>query len=338
MHCAAITHVSVGTPQLWIGFTLFVLAMLAIDLGVFHRKAHAVGVREAFGWSVFWIALSLVFNGLVWFWFGPEKGKEFLAGYVTEKALSVDNIFVFLVILSYFSVPDAYRHRVLYYGILGALVLRAVFILVGASLLATFHWMIYVFGVLLVITAWKLLTQQEAEFQPERSPAFRLFRRFIPSVSEYRGARFVVREGGRWFATPLLLVLVTIEGADVMFAIDSIPAIFGLTDDPFIVYTSNIFAILGLRALFFLLAGLLGRIYYLKLGLALVLGFVGVKMLISEKYVISIGVSLAIITFVLSATVLASFVRLRFFPAAADRQDLDAPAAELKREQPPGQA
>ncbi len=338
MHCAAITHTSVGTPLLWIGFTLFVLAMLAVDLGVFHRKAHAVGVREAFGWSVFWIALSLLFNGLVWVCFGPEKGKEFLAGYVTEKALSVDNIFVFLVILSYFSVPDAYRHRVLYYGILGALVLRAIFILVGASLLAAFHWMIYVFGVLLVITAWKLLMQQEAEFQPERSPAFRLFRRFIPSVSEYRGPRFLVREGGRWFATPLLLVLVTIEGADVMFAVDSIPAIFGLTDDPFIVYTSNIFAILGLRALFFLLAGLLGRIHYLKLGLALVLGFVGVKMLISEIYVINISVSLAVITILLSAAVLASFVRLRFLEATADRQGLDAPAAELERERPPRQA
>ena len=231
----------------------------------------------------------------MWAWFGPEKGKEFLAGYVTEKALSVDNIFVFLVILSYFSVPDAYRHRVLYYGILGALVLRAIFILVGASLLAAFHWMIYVFGGVLVITAWKLLMQEESEFQPERSPAFRLFRRFIPVVSEYRGPRFLVREGGRWFATPLLLVLVTIEGADVMFAVDSIPAIFGLTDDPFIVYTSNIFAILGLRALFFLLAGLLGRIHYLKLGLALVLGFVGVKMLISEIYVINITVSLGVI-------------------------------------------
>jgi len=314
MQLAAITHTSVGTPLLWAGFTLFVLAMLALDLGVFHRKAHTVGVREAFAWSVFWIALSLVFAALVWYWFGPDKGKEFLAGYVTEKALSVDNIFVFLVILSYFSVPDAYRHRVLYYGILGALVLRAIFILIGKTLLESFHWTIYVFGVLLVITAWKLIAQQDEEFQPERSPAFRLFRRFVPSVTEYRGARFVVHEGGRWLATPLLLVLVTIEGADVMFAVDSIPAIFGLTDDAFIVYTSNIFAILGLRALFFLLAGLLGRIHYLKVGLAAVLGFVGVKMLISGYYVINISVSLAVIVILLTAAVLASFVRLRFVP------------------------
>jgi tellurite resistance protein TerC len=318
----------VGTPLLWVGFTLFVLALLAVDLGVFHRKAHAVGVREAFGWSVFWIALSLLFDLGVWQWFGPDKAKEFLAGYVTEKALSVDNIFVFLVILSYFSVPDAYRHRVLYYGILGALVLRAVFILVGASLLAAFHWMIYVFGIILIITAWKLLVQQEEEFQPERSPAFRLFRKFVPSVSEYRGARFLVRENGRWFATPLLLVLVTIEGADVMFAVDSIPAIFGLTDDSFIVYTSNIFAILGLRALFFLLAGLLGRVHYLKLGLSLVLGFVGVKMLISEVYVINISVSLAVITILLSAAVAASFVRERWKPTATEEPAAADPAAD----------
>ncbi len=326
MECAAVTHPPVGTPALWIGFTLFVLLMLALDLGVFHRKAHVLGLRESFGWSVFWIALSLLFNWGVWVEFGPVAGKEFLAGYLTEKALSVDNIFVFLVILSYFSVPEAYRHRVLYYGILGALVLRALFILIGKTLLESFHWTIYAFGILLIFTAWKLLMQQDEEFHPERSPAFRLFRRFIPCVNDYRGARFLVRENGRWCATPLLLVLVTIEGADVMFAVDSIPAIFGLTEDPFIVYTSNIFAILGLRALFFLLAGLLSRIYYLKLGLAFVLGFVGVKMLIPKSlYEISIDVSLGVITFLLTATVVASLVRERWKPAGGG--DDAAPAA-----------
>jgi tellurite resistance protein TerC len=326
MEHAMHANVSVGTPLLWGGFTLFVLSMLALDLGVFHRKAHAVGIREALGWSVFWIALALLFDLLVFKWFGHQKGLEFLTGYVIEKALSVDNIFVFLVIFSYFSVPAAYQHRVLYYGILGALVMRAIFILVGASLLAAFSWMIYVFGGILVITALKLLVQQDSQFQPERSPLFWLFRRFVPCVADYRGARFVVREGGRWFATPLFLVLVSIEGADVVFAVDSIPAVFAVTDDPFIVYTSNIFAILGLRALFFLLAGLLGRIYYLKIGLALVLAFVGVKMLISEFYKIPIALSLGVIACLLGGAVLASFLRLRFIAPTVSSPTSDPPS------------
>lgn len=309
---------SIGTPALWLGFTLFVLFLLALDLGVFHRRAHAVGLREALGWSAFWIALALLFNGLVWFRFGSQAGLEFLTGYLIEKALSVDNIFVFLVIFSYFSVPAAYQHRVLFYGILGALVMRAVFILAGASLLAAFHWMLYVFGALLVFTGLKLFMTREDQVHPERNPLFRLFRFLIPAVGQYRGPRFLVREGGRWLATPLLLVLAAIEATDVVFAVDSIPAIFAVTRDPFIVYTSNIFAILGLRALFFLLAGAMSKMRYLKTGLALVLVFVGGKMLVADWYKVPITVSLLVIVGLLGGAVLASLLACRSAQAATE--------------------
>lgn len=302
---------SLGSPVLWASFTAFVLVMLALDLGVFHRKAHAVGLREALGWSVFWIALALAFNAGVYFAFGARPALEFLTGYVIEKALSVDNIFVFLVLFSYFAVPAAYQHRVLFYGILGALVMRAGFILAGAALLAAFHWTIYLFGGILIVTGVKLLLQGDEEIDPERNPVLRLFRRLVPSAAEYHGPRFLVRQAGRWVATPLLLVLVTIEATDVVFAVDSIPAIFAVTRDPFIVYTSNIFAILGLRALFFLLAGAMGKIHYLKPALALVLLFVGAKMLLADVYKIPIAASLAVITGLLGGAVVASLVRLR---------------------------
>src|SRR3990172_8353799 len=260
---------TVGTPLLWGAFTLFVLGLLALDLGVFHRKAHAVGPREALGWSLFWIALALLFNaGVVW-WCGAQRGLEFLTGYLIEKALSVDNIFVFLVIFSYFSVPAAYQHRVLFWGILGAIIFRVIFILAGAALLAAFHWVIYVFGGLLILTAVRIVRARDEEVHPERNPLLRLVRRVVPVVSTYQGARFFVRAGGRLMATPLLLVLVVVEATDIVFAIDSIPAIFAVTGDAFIVYTSNIFAILGLRALFFLLAAVLNRFHYLKVGLGL---------------------------------------------------------------------
>jgi tellurite resistance protein TerC len=323
---------AVGTPWLWGGFALFILLMLTLDLGVFHRRAHVIGIQEAFVWSIFWIGLAILFNLLVLYLYGQEKAFEFLTGYIIEESLSVDNLFVFLVILSYFSVPATYQHRVLFYGILGALVLRAIFIFVGASLLAAFHWMIYVFGGILVITALKLLVQEETHFQPERNPVFRLFRRFVPCVSDYRGTRFVVREGGRWFATPLLLVLVVIESADIVFAVDSIPAIFAVTRDPIIVYTSNIFAILGLRSLFFLLAGLLGKVHYLKIGLAFVLAFVGFKMLLSEVFPIPIKVSLGVIACLLGLAVVASFVRLQFLPPTAARPTSD-PLADTSVEE-----
>ena len=248
------------------------------------------------------------FNLGVYYWYGSRIALEFLTGYLIEKALSVDNIFVFLVIFSYFAVPAAYQHRVLFFGILGALVMRAAFILVGAALLAAFHWTIYLFGAALVLLGLKMLLRQADEVHPDRNPLYRLFKRFVPAVDGYRGPRFVVRENGRWLATPLLLVLISVEATDVVFAVDSIPAIFAITRDPFIVYTSNIFAILGLRALFFLLAGAIGNLHYLKTGLALVLAFVGVKMLITDVYKIPISASLAVVACLIGGAVVASLL------------------------------
>ncbi len=302
------TALTVGNPALWIGFTVLVLGLLALDLGVFHRKTHVVGFREALGWSVFWIALALSFNVGVYYWFGSQIALEFLTGYLIEKALSVDNIFVFLVIFSYFAVPAAYQHKVLFYGILGALVMRAVFIVAGATLLAMFHWTIYVFGAALVLLGLKMLLQRDTEVHPERNPLFRLFHHLVPAINEYRGPRFVVWENGRWLATPLLLVLIAVEATDVVFAVDSIPAIFAITRDPFIVYTSNIFAILGLRALFFLLAGTISNLHYLKAGLALVLCFVGSKMLVADVVKIPITASLAVVASLIGGAVVASLL------------------------------
>ena len=299
---------SVGTPLLWAAFLTFVLAMLALDLGVFHRRAHAIETREALVWSVFWILLALAFNAGVWRWFGPERGLEFLTGYLIEKALSVDNIFVFLVIFSYFGVPAAYEHRVLFWGIVGAVIFRMAFILAGAALLAAFHWIIYVFGGLLVITGLRML-RGTGEVHPERNRLVALARRVLPVVPAYHGAAFFVRERGRLAATPLLLTLLTVEATDIIFAVDSIPAIFAITADPFIVFTSNLFAILGLRALYFLLAGILHRFHYLKVGLSLVLVFVGVKMLASEIMQVPIGLSLAVVAILIGGSVIASLLR-----------------------------
>jgi tellurite resistance protein TerC len=299
---------SVGTPILWAGFTLLVLVPLALDLGVFHRQAREVRFGEAIVWNLAWIALALLFNGWVSWSLGAERGVEFFTGYLLERALAVDNIFVFLVVFSAFAVPSAYQHRVLFWGILGALVMRAVFIVLGAVLLEAFHWVMYLFGGFLVLTGIKLLVQRAAEVHPERNPLFRLFRRLVPSVTEYHGARFMVMQGGRRYATPLLLVLACIETADVAFAVDSIPAIFAVTRDPFIVYTSNIFAILGLRALFFLLAGVMHRFRYLKVGLAVVLVFVGVKMLLVDVYKIPIVTSLGVIATMLAMSIGASWL------------------------------
>ena len=299
---------SVGTPVLWIGFTVFVVAMLVLDLSVFHRKAHDVRMREALIWTGVWIGMALLFNLGVYLWFGARPGLEFLTGYLIEKALSVDNIFVFLVIFAYFRVPGALQHRVLFWGILGALVMRAIFILLGAALLHRFHWVVYIFGAFLVFTGVKLLVQGESEVHPERNPVLRLFARLVPSVSDYRGARFWVVEAGRRYATPLLTVLVVVETTDVVFAVDSIPAIFAVTRDPFIVYTSNIFAILGLRALFFVLAGTMEKFHYLKVGLGLVLAFVGLKMLLAEVYKVPIGISLGVIAALLAGSMIASLL------------------------------
>jgi tellurite resistance protein TerC len=299
---------SVGTPVLWIGFTAFVVAMLVLDLSVFHRKAHDVRMREALIWTVVWIGMALLFNLGVYLGFGARPGLEFLTGYLIEKALSVDNLFVFLVIFAYFRVPRALQHRVLFWGILGALVMRALFILLGAALLHRFHWVVYLFGAFLVFTGVKLLWQGESEVHPERNPVLRLFARLVPSVSDYRGTRFSVVEAGRRYATPLLAVLVVVETTDVVFAVDSIPAIFAVTRDPFIVYTSNIFAILGLRALFFVLAGTMEKFHYLKVGLGLVLAFVGLKMLVADVYKVPIGISLGVIAVLLAGSMIASLL------------------------------
>jgi len=302
---------SIAAPWMWAAFTGLILGFLALDLLVFHRKAHEVPIREALGWSGFWIAVALAFNALIWFQFGASKGLEFLTGYLLEKSLSVDNLFVFLVVFSYFGTPAYLQHRVLFWGILGALVLRVVFIVVGAALLNRFHWFVFVFGGFLVFTGIRLFFQKDEEFDPQRNLALRLFRRVVPAVETYHGARFFVRDAGRWFATPLALVLIVIEASDVVFAVDSIPAIFAVTRDPFIVYTSNIFAILGLRALFFLLAGVLRKLVYLHHGLSAILVFVGLKMLLAEIWPIPIEVSLLVVAGLLAITVLASIWKTR---------------------------
>ena len=307
---------SVGTPGLWIRFTIFALSMLALDLGVFHRRAHAISIKEALLWSIVWMALALTFNAGVYSWFGATHGLEFLTGYLIEKALAVDNIFVFAVIFSYFAVPVAYQHRVLFWGILGALVLRAIFIVLGAALLQKFHWVIYIFGAFLILTGVKLLLQGDDETHPERNPVFRLFKRMVRSVSEYHSGQFFLSKNGKWYATPLLLVLVSIEVTDVIFALDSIPAIFAVTSDPFIVYTSNIFAILGLRSLYFLLAGLMDRFIYLRTGLALVLGFVGIKMILVDYFPLPRALFLGVIALILGVTIAVSMAKTKNHAAA----------------------
>ena len=297
---------TVGTPALWAGFIAFVLLLLALDLGVFHRNAHEVTLKEAGVWSAIWVSLALAFNALVLHWFGPERGLEFLTGYLIEKALAVDNIFVFYAIFAYFAVPAVYQHRVLFWGVLGALVMRAIFILAGAALLAKFHWVIYVFGAILVITAVKLFTLPDEGIHPERNPVYRLLRRALPAVNDYHGARFTIVKDGKRYATPLLIVLLLIEWTDVVFAVDSIPAIFAITSDPFIVFTSNIFAILGLRSLFFLLQGVIGRFHLLKPALAVVLLFVGAKMLLIDFVKLPIAVSLGVVAALIATGVVAS--------------------------------
>lgn len=297
---------SIGTPALWIGFIAFVLLMLAIDLGVFNRKAHAVGFREALAWSGVWVALSLAFNAVVWWKFGAQRGIEFLTGYLIEKSLSIDNIFVFVVIFGTLGIPAIYQHRVLYWGILSALVLRAAMVLGGAAVLARFHWLIYVFGAFLIFTGIKLYIQRGKAAGPEKGWALRIARRVIPTTPRLDGNHFITKENGRRVATPLLTALILVEVTDVVFAVDSIPAIFAVTLDPFIVFTSNIFAILGLRSLFFLLAGLVDKFRYLKVGLAAVLVFVGIKMTIVELYKIPPLWSLLVILVILATSVLAS--------------------------------
>lgn len=302
---------TIGTPVLWVGFNVGVIALLALDLLVFHRRAHEVGSREALAWSIGWVALALLFNLWIYLAFGSRHGLEFFTGYLIELALSVDNLFVFILIFSTFRVPPAYQHRVLFWGILGAQIMRAVFILLGAAILQAFHWVIFVFGGFLVYTGGKILLSRGTEVHPERNPVLKLFGKFIPTLPDFHGPRFTVKLDGRRYATALLPVLLVVEATDVVFAVDSIPAIFAVTKDPFIVYTSNIFAILGLRSFYFLLASAMGRFRYLKVGLGIVLVFVGVKMVIADWIKIPIEISLLVVVLLLGGSVLASLIRPR---------------------------
>ena len=299
---------SIGSPIFWTSFVAVVLVLLSIDLGVFHRHAHAVSVREATFWSIVWVVLSLSFGAWIYSRFGKQYGLEFYAGYLIEYALSVDNVFVFILIFSYFAVPPKLHHRVLFWGILGALIMRASFIMAGAALISTFHWMIYIFGAFLVFTGAKILRQGDAEVAPQRNPVVRLFQRVVPMAPGYESESFFLRYQGRFMATPLALVLVTVEVTDLVFATDSIPAIFGVTRDPFIVYTSNVCAILGLRSMYFLLAAVIRRFAYLGTGLGIVLMFIGIKMLIGGFYSIPIGFSLAIVAAILAGSAILSLL------------------------------
>ena len=293
---------------LWGGFNVFVLAMLAVDLGLFHKRVHEIRFKEAAIWSLVWIALALLFNVGIYLWRGPETALQFLTGYLLEKSLSVDNLFVFLLIFSYFRVPRTYQHTALFWGILGALILRAAFIVSGIALINRFHWIIYLFGVFLIFTGIKLAFEKDKEVEPEKNPALRLFRRFMPVTEDYEGSKFFVRRGGRLFGTPLFVVLLVLETTDIVFAVDSIPAVLAVTRDTFIVYTSNVFAILGLRALYFVLSGIMQLFHHLHYGLAVVLSFVGVKMLLSDVVHISVGLSLGVIASVLALSVIASMI------------------------------
>jgi tellurite resistance protein TerC len=306
-----------GSPLLWVGFNLFVLFALALDLGVFHRKAHKIRFREAAFWTVVWIGLALSFGYFVWHWYGSQRGLEYLTGYVIEKALSMDNLFVFLVIFRAFQVDEQVQHRVLEWGILGALVMRGIMIAAGAALISRFHWILPVFGIFIVYTGLHMLWKHGKQVHYERNPIFRFASTHLRVTKEYHGASLFVRQGGQLFATPLFLVLLVIEISDVTFAVDSIPAIFGITRDAFIVYTSNVFAILGLRALYFLLSDLLQYLRYLAYGLALVLIFIGVKMVAEPWIHISVRVSLSVVAgILLIATVVSLLAGRRKEPGA----------------------
>jgi len=289
----------------WILFNLFVLVMLALDLGVFHRRAHTVRFKEALAWSAAWISMAAVFSVIVLYWHGRTSSLEFITGYVIELSLSVDNLFVFLVIFRYFKVPAHDQHKVLFWGIVGALVMRGIFILAGVTLINRFHWIIYVFGALLIYSGFKLLRQGETEIHPEHNPILRIFRRYVPVTKDYVGDKFFIRKPGL-FATPLFVVLLVVETTDVLFAVDSIPAVLAITRDAFIVYTSNVFAIMGLRSMYFALAGLIEMFRYLHYGLAVVLMFVGVKMIGSNYLHLPTWVALGVVVVVLGVAVAAS--------------------------------
>jgi tellurite resistance protein TerC len=298
-----------GSIWLWVIFNVFVILLLALDLGVFHRKSHVISIKEAFKWSAFWIVLALLFNLGIFIWSGPDKALEFLTGYLIEKSLSVDNLFVFILLFSFFRVPAANQHKVLFWGIIGALVMRIIFIFAGITLIQKFHWITYLLGVFLVVSGAKLAFQKDREVNPDKNPVVRFFGRFMPVTKNFKGDRFFVKDGSVRLATPLFIALLAIETTDVFFAADSIPAILAITLDPFIVYSSNVFAILGLRALYFALAGFMRLFHLLHYGLALILVFVGVKMLIADLYKIPIGISLGVVAGILTVSIVASVVQ-----------------------------
>lgn len=298
-------------PWVYGAFVGAILVFLALDLFVFHRDAHEVSFKEAALTSAVWITLGLSFGGVIWMWQGGTAAGEYLAGYLIEKALSVDNIFVFALIFSYFSVPLAYQHRVLFWGVVGAIVFRAIFIAAGSVILKEFHWTIFLFGALLVFTGIKMAIKRNEELHPEKNPVLRLVRKFIPMTNEYHGQKFFTKLDGRLVATPLFAVLIMVETTDIVFAIDSIPAIFAVTSDPFLVFTSNAFAILGLRALYFMLGGLMYRFAYLKYGLAAILVFVGGKMLASDWVKVDIWLSLLVIGMFVGGSIVVSLLRTR---------------------------
>jgi tellurite resistance protein TerC len=327
----------------WAAVLAAILVMLAVDLFA-HRRAHVVSVREAAVWSAVWVSLGLGFGVIVWGLYGAQAGGEYFAGYLIEKSLAVDNVFVFALIFTAFAVPRQYQHRVLFFGVLGALVFRAIFIAGGAALLDRFHWVLYVFGAFLVVTGWRMFRHRHDQTDPAANPVLKIVRRVVPSTSEYHGQKFWVRKAGRWVATPLFTVLVLVEVTDIVFAVDSIPAIFAVTQEPFLVFTSNAFAILGLRAMYFLLADLIHRFIYLKAGLSAILVFVGIKMLLLDLYKIPIAISLAVIATCLTVAVAASLHATRATPAsprrdpaaddgdvAADRMPSDEERGQVRR-------
>lgn len=296
----------IDSAVLWIGFNAFVLIMLALDLGVFHRKDHEVSLKEALTWTGVWIGFALIFNVFIFYKFGEELAVQFLTGYLIEKSLSVDNIFVIILIFSYFRVPPLYQHRVLFLGILGALVMRAFFIFAGIELIHRFHWLIYIFGGFLIFTGIRMLSSKESKIDPEKNFLVRLVRKIIPVTNDYDGHKFFTKVNGKTWATPLFLTLIVIEGTDLIFAVDSIPAILAISEEPFIVYSSNVFAILGLRSLYFALAGIEKYFKYLKYGLALILVFVGAKMALADFFKIPVEISLVVIGVILGVSMLAS--------------------------------
>ena len=294
---------------LWGGFNLFVLAMLVIDLGVFHRKLHEISLQEALFWSVFWVVLALLFNVGIYYWRGEGAALEFLTGYLIERSLSFDNLFVFVVIFSYFGLAAKYQHKVLFWGILGALIMRGIFIVGGVALIRHVHWVIYIFGSFLVLMGLKMIfKKEEEEINLEKNVALRFLRKFVPIMSHYQGEKFLVKEGKKKFATPLLVALLVVEVSDLIFAMDSIPAILAITKNPFIVYTSNVFAILGLRALYFVIERIMQLFNWLHVGLSIILIFIGIKMLLEKIYEIPIGVSLLVVMGLLVLSIVASLI------------------------------